>query len=172
MKAKILLLISLLFADHMVFSQTAEGKNKQKEKTNETVTKIKKMVEARQFEFKADRAIPLGYESVYLTTGYNFLKISGNKAEAYLPFFGRAYNIGYSDNEGGIKFDGKMLDYTINPTKNENALRVKFSVKNNTDSFDCTLEIYAEGRATLNVNSQNRAFISYYGTIQPLKKVE
>ncbi len=174
MKARVLIiLISLFLVNIQSFTQNiADNGITKDKKLKEEYSQIKNIVDSGHFEFTANKVIPLGYEPVYLPTNENFLKISGEKANAYLPFYGNAYNVAYTQNQGGINFSGQMQNYLVNSNDKKNSVTVHFDVSKNNDLYECTLDISAGGYATLGITSQNHAYISYYGTVKSTGKSE
>jgi hypothetical protein len=141
-----------------------DKKQKQKEQTE-------KLVNSKKFQFVARQAMPMGGQTMDLTTNPNFVKFHPDRIEANMPFFGRAYNIPYGGS-GGIKFDNKPGTYTITPEKKDKGYLIRATVKNTTDSYSMTLSVGNSGYGTLTINSNNRNSISYYGQISALGNKE
>ncbi|MBX9808627.1 MAG: DUF4251 domain-containing protein, partial [Flavobacteriaceae bacterium] len=85
-----------------------------------------------------------------------------------LPFFGRAYSGAGYGGDGGMKFEGKPTDYSIEKKKKNYV--IKANVRGERDSYSIMLLVYFEGAATLSINSNNRSSISYDGDIKEFKK--
>jgi hypothetical protein len=145
-----------------------DKKESRQEKRIEELREIKLLIDSSVYEFTARRAYPQGGRSIDLTTNVGFLRVIHDSASANLPFFGRAYNLAYDFSGGGIKFDGSMKDYRITEDAKKGKMIIQFQVSESTDNFNCTLEVYSSSNANLSVISQNRAFISYSGSIRSI----
>src|SRR5438309_10072754 len=78
--------------------------------------KVKSMVEAKHYEFVAQSAMPMSGPVRQLTSEYD-LKVSSNSVDAYLPYFGRAYQAPTDPTKGGIEFSSKNFGYHSKPSK-------------------------------------------------------
>jgi len=96
MKSKFLLFVLFIF-----ISVTSCFSTK---KLKDTRT-VKEKIESQRYTFKADYVTPTsaGFQSRYLTSEYT-LKVTPDTVQAYLPYFGRAYEAPFNPSEGGIKF--------------------------------------------------------------------
>jgi hypothetical protein len=164
---KYLLLILVLFS--LPISAQSKKDIRQQKKT-EAFEEVKAIIDSSVFEFTPRRAYPQGGSSIDLTTHTAYLKILEDSASARLPFFGKAYDVGYSVSGGGINFQGTMENYSVRENTKKMSLTVLFSVSSPNDKFDCTLEVSSISGARLAVNSQKRALISYSGTIQKVER--
>src|SRR5260370_24583195 len=77
---------------------------------------IKNIVEAKQFIFHAETALPSSGTSRQLTSEYD-LKVTKNSVVSYLPFFGRAYSLPYGSTDGGFNFTSTKFDYLLTNRK-------------------------------------------------------
>ena len=164
---KYLVLIPLLI---LVIGTISLAQDAKKEKKAEQYEELLELIESEKYEFIGRKANPQRGPQIDLTTRPNFLSIQSGDATADMPFFGRAYNIGYSSNDGGIKFNGPMESYNMKKNDNKYRVTIKFKVKGVGDTYNCTLSISSLENATLSVTSNNRAPISYNGFIQKLSK--
>ncbi len=153
-------------------AQTKEEKAKIQE---EAFQKTLSLVESHHFQVKIDRVHPTTGQDVSRFNPEGSFNIKDSIAAGQLPFFGRAYNLPYGDG-GGIKFNSKMIDQsmkTIDKKKKGKIIFYRFSVPGEgIDMFRISMEIGASGACTVNVNSNNRASISYSGKIIPIEAVE
>ena len=96
--------------------------------------------------------------------------ITDSVAKGTLPFFGRAYSLPYGEG-GGIEFDGVMKDQSlkIEHKKKRKILIYRFSITAKNDTYQISMEISGGGNCSVNLNSNNRAQISYSGTVSPVK---
>jgi len=126
---------------------------------------LKNSVEAKQFVFHAQTALPMSGSSRHLTTDY-VLKISENSVVSYLPFFGRAYSVPYNSTEGGFNFTSTKFDYSSTPAK-KGGWQITIKPKDVQDFKEFSLSISENGYGTLQVLSNNRQPISFTGYVSP-----
>lgn len=167
---KSLLIISfLMFPVLTSFSQSRKEQRQQKK--IEEFNSVKELVESRNYEFIADRALPQRGGSKDLTTTSNFLRVTDSIAYASLPFYGRAYNVAYGG-PGGINFKGEIYDFSLQENEKKLNLVLSFKVKGDADQFDCIFTISSGTSVTLSVTSQQRDPISYYGMLKTMETDE
>lgn len=192
MKKSILLLILISFVSNASLSQTwAERKQAKKERIEAQFLKTKALVKSGSFQFEAKWANPLGNDAVRigqslpggvavfqgnrvnLTGNSNFVKINqSQKADIFLPFFGRVFFPSRINNQGGITHNGKITDYSFTVNDKKKIITVKFNAKSQDDNLKLVLRISSGGTTILNVNSNNRQNIAYDGLISELSKEE
>ena len=165
MKNAILLTVFLLILSPVVFAQSTKKEEKEKQKEQQYQQALA-LVEAGKFEFIGRKANPQRGRQIDLTTRPNFLRIDGKNAAADMPYFGHAFSGGYSNTDGGIKFEGPMESYEVQKNDKKRRLTIKFKVKGEGDSFSCTLSISSLESASLSVISNTRQAISYVGTLK------
>lgn len=144
----------------------AQDSKQQKQNAKEAA--IKMLIDSQRYKFEAQSATPTGGRTRQLTYGYDLI-IKKDSLEAYLPFFGRAYSatIGSTD-DAGIQFKTADFDYTIKERK-KGGWDVTIKPKNAKDVNQIILNISQTGYTSVYVNSNNRAMISFYGYIKPVK---
>jgi hypothetical protein len=98
-----------------------------------------------------------------LTSGYD-MKVLQDSINAYLPYFGRAYSASYGS-EGGIKFTSKKFDYRLKE-KQKGGWELTIKPADTHDVSELTYSVAVNGYATLQVVSNNRQAISFYGVIE------
>lgn len=123
---------------------------------------INKMINNRQYVFKAQQVMPLGGRTLQVTPDYD-VRVTKDSVEAYLPYFGRAYSANIGSSEGGIKFKSKQFDYTVKEKKGGWDITIK--PKDVQDVQQLVFSIFDNGNSSLNVNSTNRQSISYTGYV-------
>ena len=127
---------------------------------------LQQMIDSKNFIFKARSAQSQGGASRILTTNDYDLSLKGNTMVSFLPYFGRAYSISPGQ-DGGIKFTSTDFRYTADKTKN--GWRVVIVPKDASNVTQLYLDISTSGYATLQVTSNDRQVISYYGVIEKSK---
>lgn len=124
---------------------------------------IKRIVESKNFVFKAEIARPVRGGNMQLSSGYD-LTITPSSITAYLPFYGRAQTVPIGASDGGIKFTSTNFDYAVDA----NSKAWKITIKTNDVSHvrQLFLAIYSNGTAALDVMNINRDDISFRGYIK------
>lgn len=133
--------------------------------TPETMNEVTHKVESRDFTVGVNYAHPLRMRPVYLTYGYD-LRLKNDSAFAYLPYFGVAHIAPSNSKDGGIKFAGLMIGYSVIPNKKVNGWNIRFKVK--TDEFEYTIfmNVFNNGNATITVSSFDRDDITFDGEVK------
>jgi hypothetical protein len=128
---------------------------------------IKNSVDAKQFVFHAQTALPVSGASRHLTTDYE-LKVSRDSIVSYLPFFGPAYSLPYNSTDGGFNFTSTKFDYSSTQGK-KGGWEIKIKPRDVQDFREFTLSISEKGYGSLQVLSNNRQSISFTGYVSPAK---
>ncbi len=153
------------------FAQNSKKEAKEKRK-QEQYDLIKKLVLEEKYEFIGRKANPQSGRQIDLTTRSNYLRISSGKAHASMPYFGRAFSGGYSNSDGGVKFEGPMENFSVQENDKKRRIIIGFTTKSADDSYNCTLTISGMESASLSVSSSKRQTISYTGIVRELQKNE
>jgi hypothetical protein len=132
------------------------------QETNSTT--LKSLLTAKTFVFKAQSAWPLQGTVVQLTQGYD-MKVMQDSINTYLPYFGRAYTASYGSAEGGINFTSKKFEYKLKE-KPKGGWEITIRPLDAKDITELTYSVSTNGYATLQVLSNNRQAISYYGIVE------
>ncbi|TRX37249.1 DUF4251 domain-containing protein [Flavobacterium sp. ZT3R18] len=163
-------IVLALFISFFVVNGYAQEKTKKQLKEEQKIEKQKQieiLVNSKEFVFVARNASPLGFRTIDLTSNSNYLKFYPDLIKSEMPYFGKAYGgIGYGG-DGGLKFEGKPQDYTIEKTNKQ--YRIKAVVKGERDVYSLLLSVYFGGSATLSVSSNYRSTISYNGEISKIE---
>lgn len=170
----------------LFFCLSAVAEKKQKTDTA-ALGKIERLMKSRIFYVEVDEAYPSGNSSVTINSKYGQKRIGGegyvslatNQGQIFfldtiatgrLPFFGRAYSVPYGEG-GGVEFEkAKIYDesFKVIKKRKKNYIEYKFNVRNRNDVFNFYIEVYANGKCSVNVTSNNRASISYGGKLTPI----
>ena len=135
------------------------------QETNETT--LKNILSTKTFVFKAQSAWPLQGTVVQLTPGFD-TKVLGDSINAYLPYFGRSYAAGYTNNGGGISFTSTKFDYKLKE-KEKGGWELVIKPADTKEVNQMIYSISSNGYATLQVTSNNRQAISFYGVMEKSK---
>jgi len=121
------------------------------------------LIEGGNYVYTARSANPTRGRTIQLTSTYTF-EVKEGVYEAYLPYFGRAYNASYGGN-GGVEFEGEPTDLSVTRDDKKQNLTVKFKIKDQNQNYDIMLVVSSGGNGTLTVSSPQRETISYYGVV-------
>lgn len=160
------LLVFCCFLTFPVFAQQKTKKELKAEKELQKQTEIEALINSKKFDFEAQKVTPQGGRLIILDYNTYFLKFNPEKTTCDLPFFGRAFNVAYGG-DGGIKFEGTPENIKIE--KKKKSYVVKATVKGKDDVYNLMFSIFFNGGATLSINSNNKASISYDGEIKAPK---
>ena len=129
---------------------------------DKSVADFTRIVESRNYIFKAERVNPESGSSRLLTSDYD-LTVSKDKLVSYLPYFGRAYAPVLSG-ESGIKFTSRAFNYSV--SKKRDKWEVLIQPDDVSGVQQMHLTIFDNGTASLYVINTNRESISYQGYIK------
>ena len=132
---------------------------------------IQTLVNRKQFQIKIDRVYPQSGHDVSRFNPNGKITIKDSIAEGHLPFFGRAYNLPYGEG-GGIEFNAPMKDQGIQITekRKKKFISFHFFVPDQNDVYQINIDIVSNGGCSINLTSNNRAHISYSGTISAIEE--
>jgi hypothetical protein len=125
---------------------------------------LKAAIDAQQYSFVAQRAVPLSMPSQTLQSDYE-LKIYKDSIVAYLPYFGKTNSFAVNSSSTGINFTSKDFKYTAQEKK-KGGWNIRINFKDADDTKQMYLNISSSGYTTLQVTSQDKESISYNGNIQ------
>ncbi len=134
------------------------------EKDHALIQQVNEKVQAKDFAIEVNAANPMRGKTIFLSSGYDLI-IRNDSAIAYLPYYGRAYSVPYGG-DGGIKFQEKMKEYSATPKKNDGEWSVKFKIDVPGYNYMISMDIFSNGKSTINVNSDQRESISFSGEMK------
>jgi hypothetical protein len=159
-----------------MFSVSAEAQTKKeerkqlkKEKAEREYLKTKDLITADAFTFVALQVTVLGGSQFFINTIPNYIHIDQGEADIYLPYFGAVRMSNGLSPEGGIKFTGKLENYTAKYDDEKHRILVTFEIQRGHERHEFNFNMYKAGAATLVVASSRRNSISYNGTITELE---
>lgn len=179
-------LIILGFGVGLHAQSKKERRVQKKAKLQSDYIATKSLIESGDFQFTADLAIPLGNEvvsigqslpgsaavfqgnQINLFSNPNFLRITKNKTDISLPFFGRVFFPRRINNQTGIEYKGDIKDYSIDFNNKKKLINIKYNCDTTDDNLQIHLRVNADGNTRLVINSTNRQTISYQGNISKL----
>lgn len=122
---------------------------------------VEDMVQAKDFLFKAQTALPTGGSTRQLTSDFD-ITLNGDSLVSVLPYFGRAF-VAPMTNENPLRFTSTDFDYGVK--KKKNRWEVTIRPKDQREVRQLYLVVGEDGYGNLQVISNNRQPISYYGYI-------
>ncbi len=153
---KILLFVIAISA--LTFSGCASLKMTPEEKAA-TEAKIQENLDNRTYCIDVDQVLPRRGGTRHVTN-YS-LTVDGDKLISHLPYFGQAWNLPYGGGKG-MSFESKISDYIESYPKPDRR-QITLATNNGEDSFVFVIEVFNNGKSTIDVRSRNREPISYYG---------
>ena len=164
---KKLIFISLLFSI-LSLSVSAQKPTKAEKaaQLEQEFQQTRQLIESNHFQFELNRVYPQDGQDLSRFNPRGKFVITDSVAKGTLPFFGRAYSLPYGEG-GGIEFDGVMKDQSLKMKRK--ILIYRFSITAKNDTYQISMEISGGGNCSVNLNSNNRAQISYSGTVSPVK---
>jgi hypothetical protein len=138
---------------------TGLAQNKKEKKAAE----IKNIVEARNYVFKAQTALPTSGNTRQLTSDFD-LQVSKDTIVSDLPYFGRAYTAPLHPSEGPLRFTSTDFQYIATDRK-KGGWDITITPKDLQDPRQLTMSIFENGTASVVVTSYNRQPISFNGYV-------
>ncbi|HEY1200374.1 MAG TPA: DUF4251 domain-containing protein [Niastella sp.] len=145
-----------------LFPLPTEAQNKKDKKEQ-----IKRIVEAQNYVFKAQSALPTGGATRQLTSDFD-LRISKDTILSDLPYFGRAFTAPLNPSEGPLRFTSTDFQYTV-ANRKKGGWNVTITPKDIQDPKQLTMSIFDNGTASVVVTSYNRQPISFNGYVTDKK---
>ena len=110
-----------------------------------------------------DYVTPMQLPPHILTTPYS-LMVSNDSLDSQLPYFGEAYRSDYGSTRSPLDFKMKMKAYDV--ARQRDRVMMKMTVYRQSEQFDYLLTIFANGKASLHVNSNYRQSINFDGDLR------
>ena len=120
---------------------------------------VRQGVETGNFTINIDRMYPLRGTSKTVTN-YS-VKVKDGVLYSHLPFIGQAWRVPYGGGHA-LNFDAPIVNYTVTPPRAD-GYEIRIYVKTDEDEHLYRLTVFDNGRASLDVQSQNRDRISFSG---------
>ena len=154
------------FAVALIFGFISCGSVKPTAEQQQQQKLLREKIQSLHYRFIATFVVPRGnFQPRYLTSEYD-LKISKDTVEAFLPYFGVAYEAPADLTGGGIKFLSKDFDYRINPGKKAGNWIVNIRIRDQRNEILLLLNIWENGNADLDVMDTSRQSISFRGKVE------
>lgn len=125
---------------------------------------VKSLLESRQYVVMVGSMRPLSAPTVSVSQGQKMIVRDG-MVTCYLPYAGSGQNVGYgASGYKALNFSSAILDYKVEYPKPDRA-RVTFRVENGDDSYRFHVEVFMNGKTTIDVDPRGRDAISYSGML-------
>ena len=120
---------------------------------------VNENLKAGDFRIDIDRMYPLRGGSQHVSN-YS-LSLKDGVLNSHLPFIGQAWRVPYGGGHA-LNFTAEIGSYDVVRTR-DGGYEVRIYVKTDEDQHVYTLTVFDNGRASLDVQSQNRERISFSG---------
>lgn len=129
---------------------------------------VKALLESQQFVVMVGSMRPMSAPTVSVSQGQKMI-IRDGMVTCYLPYVGSGQNVGYgASGYKALNFSSRILDYKVEYPKPDRA-RVTFRVDNGDDNYRFHVEVFMNGKTTIDVDPRGRNAISYSGMIHGLE---
>lgn len=148
--------------------------------------KVSDLIESGNYLITLDFANPLGSNelrslgllppgstgsNIDITGNVNHIEFKDDSLGVQLPFYGTRHSgVTIISNGGGIVFEGQPKNYKTSFNEKKQRTRISFEMKERSERYDVTIEVYPRSTAYVNINSSQRSSISYEGTISELEE--
>ena len=136
------------------------------EKAEREAARVREVAAAladRHYQIDVNMMHPIRGRSKMLSYGYS-VEVKGDTLVSYLPYFGRAYSVPYGGGKG-LNFTAPILSYREGKLK-KGLTRIEIVTRNDEDQYFYTLDIFENGRATVDVVARERDNIRFDGEMQ------
>ncbi|MFD2921672.1 DUF4251 domain-containing protein [Terrimonas rubra] len=123
-----------------------------------------RIVNEKNYIFKADQALPMRGQSRMLTNEFD-LVVTPDTVISFLPYFGRAYQAPINPLDGGIKFTSTDFSYKSSAKSKKGGWKITIEPKDASGITALNLEVFDNGQATLHVTQTHKDPISFSGYI-------
>lgn len=128
---------------------------------------IKALLESREYVVMVGSMRPLSAPTMSVSQGQKMIVRDG-MVTCYLPYAGSGQNVGYgASGYKALNFSSAILDYKVEYPKPDRA-RVTFRVDNGDDNYRFHVEVFMNGKTTIDVDPRGRDAISYSGMFHGL----
>ena len=151
----------LIMASALIFSGCASLRLTPEEQAA-IEAKVQDNLDNRTFEIDVDQMNPRRGGTQHVTN-YS-LTVDGDKLISHLPYVGQAWNLPYGGGKG-MSFESVISEYYESYPKAD-MRQIALRTNNGEDLFIFIIEVFSNGKTTIDVRSRNREPISYYGMMR------
>ncbi len=148
----------------------AEKKALKKQKEQEERLIIENACKSCNFTIVISRIYPSGLNAINTTDGYT-LKIENGVLDVHAPYMGSATSAMFGEQRQGIEASAQKVNVIQEYyEKNESWLyQFNFINDNSKERWTCTMEIFDNGNANIQMECNSRDMIKYSGDLEFLK---
>lgn len=129
---------------------------------------VKSLLENQQYFVMVGSMRPLSAPTMSVSQGQKMIVRNGT-VTCYLPYAGSGQNVGYgASGFKALNFSAPMLDYKVEYPKPDRA-RITFKVDNGDDNYRFHVEVFMNGKTTIDVEPRGRDAVSYSGMLHGLE---
>jgi hypothetical protein len=154
----------LLLPSMILFFIGSAAQNGTDQKKQDKHALLKNMIDSKHFQFHALSATSMKGKTVQLSSEYS-LKLNKDSLYADLPYYGRSYTADYPGTGVSVQFKSNQFTYSSDSTK-KGGWEITIIPKNEPKANKIYISITSSGYANLNISSNTRQSISYYGYIK------
>lgn len=127
--------------------------------------KLRDSLDNKTFTVEFDYVIPRRIGARHISYGYS-VTIKGDTLRSRLPYFGVAYRTDLGTaNSSPLDFEGRISEYNYTSSKQQ-GYRLVMATHNRQERIVYQLQLFANGRASLDVLPTDREAISFTGNIR------
>jgi len=124
-------------------------------------------VKSQEFEIINQWADPQSGNNISLIGNTNYIRLEGETAEIFLPYYGVRHLGGGPGSEGGIKYEGLIENYKVEERMKQQDVLVSFEGRNeDNEHLKFLITLYPNGKANTSVTSSQRSSITYRGELE------
>jgi len=113
---------------------------------------VKSLLERQQYFVMVGSMRPLSAPTMSVSQGQKMIVRNGT-VTCYLPYAGSGQNVGYgASGFKALNFSAPMLDYKVEYPKPDRA-RITFKVDNGDDNYRFHVEVFMNGKTTIDVDA-------------------
>ncbi|MFB6454270.1 DUF4251 domain-containing protein [Chitinophaga sp. Hz27] len=146
---------------------SAQGKETRAQKEAAQQAAVKSWLDAQQYVFVPQTALPMSGRAVQLTSEYTF-SVTKDSVESYLPYYGRAYTAPMDPTKSPLAFKSKQFGYKVVERK-KGGWDITITPTDQREIQSVNMTMSTDGYGSLQVTSNNRQPISFNGYFKKLK---
>jgi hypothetical protein len=128
---------------------------------------IKALLEQQRYFVMVGSMRPLSAPTMSVSQGHKMI-IRDGTVSCYLPYVGSGQNVSYGSSFKAMNFTAPVLDYKVEYPKADRA-RITFRVDNGDDHYRFHVEVFMNGKTTIDVEPRARDAVSYSGMLHGLE---
>ncbi len=158
--------VRILIPILIMISLYSQGQSGDASKKQDPAAQLKNLIESKRYRFHATSATSMKGMTKQLTGEY-FLKLNSDSLEVDLPCYGRSYSTNYPPTDLSVQFTTTQFSYVADSTK-KGSWVITITPKKETTASKINMSVTSSGYCTVQVSSNSRQPMSYYGTITAL----